>query len=594
MRRRGWLRGRAGGQDSVTEPWFRAVFEQTAIGIAVIDREGVAVSCNGALARLLARRPVDIVGHRFAEFTDPRDVARCEAIMGRVLGGEVDRCQVTKRYVRLDGTVVWGRLTATALRDRHGRIDHVIGVVEDITGRLRAEGELAHQTHHDPLTGLPNRLRLEAVLDEALCRSRIPTSDAAGARRASGAVGVIAVDVDDFDRVNDALGHVAGDTLLCQVSCRVAGVVAETDVVARLPGDELVVVRQCLASATELEQLAERIRARLLEPYALPGGRRVHLSATFGLATGDAEGATAESLLRDAEIAVHEGKARAPGAIQWFDDALRRRVLSHAEMLADLHEALDRDELHLAYQPVVRLSDGAVVAAEALLRWEHPLLGAVPPRDFLSAIEGTALLSRVTWWVLETAARQAAEWRRRSGFPVAVSVNMPAQVLLEADLVATLEHVLATAGIPASALIVELTEHALVDDGPTGRLTLDRLRELGVHLYIDDFGTGWSSLSYIKRLPVHGLKIDQCFVHGLPDDPGDASIVSAITAMARGVGLGVVAEGVETPEQLAEVRRLGVAYAQGFLLGRPGPAGALDDVWGEPVAGEVSSYAATR
>jgi diguanylate cyclase (GGDEF)-like protein/PAS domain S-box-containing protein len=559
----------------VSDSWFHAVFDQTAIGIAVIDGDGAAVSCNRALGRLLGRDPQEVIGHRFRDFTDPRDVDRCEAVTRRVLTGELDNFQVTKRYVRPDGSVVWGRLTVTGLRDHDDRVRYAIGVVEDFTARHRAERELAHQARHDPLTGLPNRFELGGALEAGLSRSR----------GRAGRVGVLVVDVDDFNNVNNALGHLAGDALLRQVASRVAEAVGDDDVVARFTGDEFVIVREGVVDPADLDVLAERVQARLSGPYALPGGRRVHLSTTVGLTIGDGGSATADSLLRDADIAVHEGKAHGPGSVRWFDDALRNRVLAEAELLADLYEALDHDELRLVYQPVVRLADGAVVAAEALLRWEHPTLGTVAPGRFLPLVEGSALLSRITWWVLRTAAAQAAAWRRASGIPVAVSVNVPAQLLLEADLVPTLEQILADAGLPAPGLVLELTEDGLVDDSQATHAILDRLTTLGVHVYIDDFGTGWSSLSYIKRLPVDGLKIDQSFVGGLPDDLGDTSIVSAVAAMASGMGLRVVAEGVETAAQLAVLEDLGIAYAQGFLLGRPTPPSDLGAaVWGRPSA----------
>jgi diguanylate cyclase (GGDEF)-like protein len=443
----------------------------------------------------------------------------------------------------------------------------VTALVEVLQRRRRYASalELAHQAVHDALTGLPNRIQVADRLEQALARASATDFE----------VAVLFIDLDRFKLINDGRGHAAGDELLVAVAARLRGVVRAGDVVARFGGDEFVVVCEDQTAAFEAALVAGRILDALREPVVVDG-QEIFLSASIGIAMADGS-ASPESLLRDADAAMYRAKEKGRARSEFFDATMRTEALDHLETQSALHRALERDELRVFYQPVIDLSTGDVAGVEALVRWEHPQHGLVPPVAFIPLAEETGLIVPIGAWVLDQATAQAARWRERSwGRSLTVNVNLSARQLRQPDLIPTIMASLLESGTDPSWLCLELTETTFMEDARSHREVLEGIQGLGVGLAIDDFGTGYSSLTYLKRLPVSVLKIDQAFVRGLGRDAADTAIVKSVIDLAHALGLVVVAEGVEDGDQVAHLRKLGCDQAQGYFFARPQPAEELE------------------
>jgi diguanylate cyclase len=438
-----------------------------------------------------------------------------------------------------------------------------------------SEERLAHQATHDALTGLPNRVLLGERLQQLL------------ASPGSGGTAVLFLDLDGFKYVNDTWGHSLGDDLLVAVGRRLREVTREHELVARVGGDEFVLALRSTDPDTELVAIAERLLRQFQDPYQLAIGE-VFVGASIGITHSRLvpDGATNEELIRDADVAMYQAKAAGRGRWAVFEPVMRQLVTARLQTERDLRRALDRGELRVHYQPLVDVTTERVIGFEALVRWQHPERGLVPPMDFIPVIEDTDLILPVGALVLRTAAQQVAAWRAESASDLYMSVNVAARQLRDPDFVDLVRGVLREAGLPGGALSLEITETALVQDLESTADRLGALRALGVGLSVDDFGTGYSSLRYLKRLPVNQLKIDRAFIDGLGSDRDDEVIVEAVLAMGHALGLSVVAEGVETVLQLDRLRALGCDIAQGFLYGRPAPAA---DVGPLPEGSKVSA-----
>jgi diguanylate cyclase (GGDEF)-like protein len=446
----------------------------------------------------------------------------------------------------------------------------------EVLQRRRREAqalEMAHQALHDALTGLPNRLLVAERLEQALERSA----------RTGSEVAVLFVDLDHFKVINDSRGHAAGDELLVIVAERLRRVVRADEVVARFGGDEFVVVCEDHNAAFVASALAERVTEALREP-AVVNGEEVFLSASVGIATSDGAGSP-ESLLRDADAAMYRAKQQGRNRCEFFDATMRTEATERLEIQSALHRAIERAELRVFYQPVVDLDSGAVRGLEALVRWQQPH-GLVSPASFIPLAEETGLIVPIGAWVLDQATAQLAAWRQQSwGRTLTINVNMSARQLRQPDLIPALMSSLLASGIEPGALCLELTETTFMEDAGSHRETLAGIKGLGLGLAIDDFGTGYSSLTYLKRFPVSVLKIDQAFVRGLGEDAADTAIVKSVIDLAHALGLVVVAEGVETGQQVAHLRELGCDLAQGYFFARPQPAediGRLLETWDVP------------
>jgi diguanylate cyclase (GGDEF)-like protein len=424
-----------------------------------------------------------------------------------------------------------------------------------------SEERLRHQATHDPLTGLANR---------ALFRERLAHADAS-AERAT--VAVLYADLDDFKTVNDSLGHEAGDRLLGLVADRLLTATRGCDTVARLGGDEFAVLLRGVRDRREASVVADRVTRALAAPFRL-GGTEVRCGASIGIALGtDAE--ASPDLLRFADLAMYSAKHAGKHRAALFAPTMYTAALQRAALEQDLGAALERGELHVHYQPVVRLDTGRVVGAEALLRWRHPERGNVSPAEFIPIAEATGLIVPIGRWVLETACAQAAAWRGAGAPGFRVAVNLSAVQVQQDGLGDVVRDALARAALPASALTLEITETVMLTDTEATLGRLHELKALGVRLAIDDFGTGYSSLAYLHRFPVDVLKIDRAFVDGLGRAGHDATLTRAIVAIGDALGLPMVAEGVERAEQVDALRALGCTLAQGFHFARPMEAAAL-------------------
>jgi len=438
--------------------------------------------------------------------------------------------------------------------------------------RARALAEVEVQRRlHDPLTGLGNRTLLLVRLDHALER----------ARRGQCSLALLYIDLDHFKRVNDTLGHNAGDDLLVRAAGALQQHARSADTIVRLGGDEFVVLCEELASAEEAVALAARLAALRLE---VPGADRGYglVTPSVGVAFSEHGGETADALLQNADLAMYRAKEMGRARSEVFGQALRDRIAVRRELEDSLRGAVGRSELRLHYQPVVTTADGRVVGVEALVRWDRPGYGLVPPAEFIPVAEESGIINEIGAWVIGHACQQASVWGSRwPARPPAMSVNVSAAQLARGNVVEAVRHALATSRLDPRLLTVEITETALIDS-PGALPVLRELRGLGVGVAIDDFGTGYSSLTHLRQLPVTAVKIDRSFVRAIGKVPEDTAIAAAIIDLAGTLGLGVVAEGVETPEQLATLRELGCGQAQGYLISMPLPAEELDPLLAVP------------
>ncbi|MCU1485578.1 MAG: morA [Actinomycetia bacterium] len=425
-----------------------------------------------------------------------------------------------------------------------------------MAARHAYEGQLTYQMLHDPLTRLPNRVLLTDRLTHAL----------ADATRTGRSVAVLFVDIDRFKLVNDSLGHTAGDEVLTSIAHRLGTTIRPGDTLARFGGDEFVVICAGVDGADEVNDLADR----LAETIAIPVetiDQILTVTASIGIAIGTAS-SRPEDLIRDADSAMYLAKDRGRARHELFDDTLRTRASDRLTLDSELRVALERGELCLAYQPKVNLGTGVVVGVEALLRWQHPALGEVPPIDFIPIAEDTGLIVPIGRFVLAEACRQLRAWREE-GIRTEVAVNVSGRQLSHPDFVDEVHAIVTDHDVDPSSICLELTESVLMIDAPRATETLRALRNLGFKLSIDDFGTGYSSLAYLQRFPVDELKIDRSFVHDMTHDPGSVTLIEAIIAMGSALGLRIVAEGIETRDQEEQLRRMGCQEAQGFLFARP-------------------------
>ena len=440
-----------------------------------------------------------------------------------------------------------------------------LGVVhlfaDDITARRAVEDQLRHDALHDMLTGLPNRHLFMERLARAVLQER---------RREGYLFAVLFLDLDRFKVVNDSLGHAVGDELLVAVAGRLKGCVRESDTVARFGGDEFAVLLDDIGAVEDALRAAERIQAVLGGSVSL-SGYEVFTSASIGIALSSTACGRPDNLLRNADMAMYRAKAAGTGRHELFDRAMHALALTRLQMETDLRKGVERDELSLHYQPIVSLRTGRIAGVEALLRWRHPERGWIPPHDFIPSAEETGLILQIGRRVVGDACRQLKRWQEASprAARLAVSVNLSVKQFAQADLVEQVRDALAESGVEAALLRLEVTESVVVDNVEAAAATLARLKALGVQVYMDDFGTGYSSLSSLHRLPIDALKVDRSFTTRIGADVGGAQMVRTVATLARNLDLAVVAEGVETAEQLAALRSLGCEYAQGFHFSHP-------------------------
>ncbi len=539
------------------------VFETTAEGIVILDAGRRIVSVNPACCDLTGYTEEEILGgdpevllHHRPHSTE--FYPRLQSTPGGQWRGEID-------YRRKNGGVFPAWESVSVVRDESGQTTHYVAAFSDISALRAAAAELHRMAHHDPLTGLPNRMLFNDRLDQALSRAARD-----GTRSA-----LLFLDLDGFKTINDTLGHAAGDVLLKTMAGRIRGALRRSDTAARLGGDEFVVIMEDIERAEAGAHLA----AKLLQVIALPvelAGNRIEVSTSVGLSLYPDDGGDRHALVRAADAAMYAAKAQGRNRYAFYTEALSVRSAERLAIEQGLRRAVKGGELSVHYQPQIGLADGAHTAVEALVRWQDPERGPIAPGRFIPIAEDSGLIEALGRFVLETACREAL------AFPASLrlAVNVSARQLTRNHFEDSVAAVLATTGFPAERLELEITESTLqaLDDN---REVLDSIRSLGVRIAIDDFGTGYSSLSVLKHLPIDRLKIDQSFVRDIPADANDVAIVEAICALGLSLGLWITAEGIETREQLAVLRRLGCHEGQGYLFSRPLPAEALSRLAGE-------------
>jgi len=543
---------------AASEQRFRSAFHDLGTGMLLADAvSGCLVEVNRELAELLGYAKDELVGRQWNELLHPGDGGP----EGNRVSGDTGPTTAERRYVHKDGSPVWVVVTTSEIDSREER-PLLLAQVQDVSESKRVEAARSFDATHDRLTGLPNRVVLVERLTAALER----------AGTSPDSVAVLFVDVDEFKLVNDGYGHTAGDQVIAALGQRLRRAVRPGDLVARFAGDEFVVLCEGIQGQGAAVGLAERLFEVIADPVVIEGSD-ILLTASIGIAFGGDGENGANALLRDADIAMFEAKARGRARYTVFDETLRSQSKQRLETIQALRRALERDELRLFYQPIMDLARDTMIGVEALIRWEHPTRGLLSPIEFMPVVEQSGLILPIGKWVLEEACRQAAQWAADPALsPIVMSVNLSARQLTDEGLVDYVAEALGDTGLHPSLLCLELTESAVMEDPEGAAEVLRQLRDLGASLAIDDFGTGYSSLSYLRRLRVDHLKIDRSFIDGLGTEGEDTQIVTAVVRLAHELKLAVVAEGVETETQLGALRALGCDTAQGYYFARPQPA----------------------
>jgi diguanylate cyclase (GGDEF)-like protein/PAS domain S-box-containing protein len=464
---------------------------------------------------------------------------------------------------------------ATFNRD-DGSVAGLIGTITDITEQRRVEEQVRHMANHDALTQLPNRSLLQDRVTQAVAK----------ARRSGEVLALFFIDLDRFKTINDSLGHPVGDRLLQAVAQRLLACTRAADTVARIGGDEFVVLLGDLDRPETARHVAKKVLAALSQPVALDG-HTLQVTPSIGIAVYPGDGEDVDTMMRNADTAMYHAKQVGRNNFQFFTQAMNDAAQQRLQLENDLRHAVERGELAVHYQPQIDLRAGGIVGFEALVRWRHPQRGMVSPAEFIPAAEEAGLINPIGEWVLGAACAQAVAWHRSGHTFLQAAVNCSARQFQDEGFVAAVDRILRESGMPAQRLELEITESVIIQRSEEVNARFQALEDMGVRISIDDFGTGYSSLSYLKRLSIHQLKIDQSFVRDIGNDPNDAAIVSAIVTIAHSLGLEVVAEGVETAEQLTFLRAVGCDSAQGYLFSKPLPAEEFERLlanWRAPAA----------
>jgi diguanylate cyclase (GGDEF)-like protein/PAS domain S-box-containing protein len=544
------------------------VFDSTREGLMVTDSAQRIVRINPAFAEITGYSAAEVLGQTPAMLRSGRHDSAFYAVMWDSINisghwqGEVwNRRKNSEIYPQL--------ISVDVIRDQTGRVCNYVAVLTDLSKLRSSQLELDFLAHHDPLTRLPNRLLLLSRLQHGIEL----------AQREGQHLALLMVDLDRFKDINDSFGHLVGDELLQLVATRLVAQVRAIDTVGRFGGDEFSVLMEDVAGAEHAARVANDIIRALSEPYDLSSGVEVRIGASVGISIYPENGLTPELMLQQADSALYQAKTEGRGRFAYFSESLTLAARARIDIEVRLRRAITQGELRVYYQPQVDIASGRIVGAEALVRWQSPTEGLIPPARFITIAEATGLIREIDDWVLRETCQQGQRWRAAGMPALTLAVNLSAHQFLQGDISQTVAQVLRDTGYPAAFLELELTESALMQREAQAIQMLDRLKALGVRLAIDDFGTGYSSLAYLKLFPLDVLKIDKRFIDDIPAHRDDMEIVTAIIAMAHALRLKVLAEGVENKEQLAYLKTQGCDQFQGYLTSRPVPAAEFEKLF---------------
>lgn len=532
------------------------VFESSAEGITITDANQTIIAVNQAFTRLTGYSEEEATGQKPSLLSSGLHDAGFHRAMWRTIR-QSGQWQGEIWGRRKDGELFATMATISKVTNERGEILNYIGIFNDITAAKESQKRMEYMASHDTLTGLPNRQLFHDRLAHAIERSE----------RGTGKLAIMFLDLDNFKIVNDTLGHHHGDLLLKEVAARVKKLLRKKDTLARLGGDEFTIVIEDTWTIA-VDTTAQRVIEALSQPIDL-AGREVFVSGSIGISVYPDDGKNISDLLKKADTAMYRAKEQGKNAYRFFEEKMNARAIERLTIETALRRALERNEFFLAYQPQVAIGLGEVTSVEALIRWRHPGLGLIYPARFIHIAEDTGLIEPIGEWVLETACRQIRQWEQAGLFPPAVAVNLSPRQFRKGNIARNMERILARTNVSPVLVGAELTESALIEDPKQTIKTMSELKEMGIHLSLDDFGTGNSSLSQLRRLPLDELKIDKSFIDEVHHNPDDAAIVSAIVTLGHNLGMIVVAEGVETIEQLNSLHTRGCDVVQGYYYSKP-------------------------
>jgi diguanylate cyclase (GGDEF)-like protein/PAS domain S-box-containing protein len=545
-----------------SEERFRSAFDYAPIGIALVADDGQWLKVNRAMTDILGYGEEEFLSTDFKSIIFPEDLGVTLVKIAEVTSGCAASSQMEHRYIHKTGRTVWASWSVSAAGESVAGSRNLIFQVQDITDKKLAEERLHHDATHDALTGLPNRSFFMRKLTAALTRAHT---------RSGYRVSLLYIDLDRFKNVNDSLGHLAGDQLLISISERLSACLRPNDMVARLGGDEFVILVEGTFEQAEVVSIAERIQEKFSVPFKLKGNE-IYSSASIGILNASEKHVTAEDMMRDADTAMYQAKRAGKARHEIFDETMHEAVKETLVLETDLRRAIENEDLTVHYQPIISLETGAIDGFEALVRWFHPDLGEIPPLRFVSLAEEIGLIDALGEGVLSRTCREFARLQSAAADQeLYLSVNLSWKQFANPSLVDRIKNILFATGFSPNRLKLEITESVFFEYQQDAIDMLSALRDMGIELNIDDFGTGYSNLSYLSSLPISSLKIDRSFVSMFDQNGTNPAIAQTIILLARNLGLGIIAEGVETAFQYEELRRLGCDAAQGYYLARPMP-----------------------
>jgi len=551
-----------------SEERFRAVFEKAAIGIARSGLDGHIHETNKKFQNIMGYSAQELASMRVEDITHPDDMEQERRMVLETIKGKREHYSSEKRFIRKDGQIVWAYLTVSLIRDTHMQPRFVIGMVEDITDRKRAEERIQYDTLHDSLTGLPNRVLFLERLDRAINKMR---------RAPNYHFAVLYLDLDDFNKINDSLGHLIGDELLLLLARRLLSILGPDDTIARLSTDEFAILLDAMPKPSHAIDATQKIFDSISGSFNV-SDHDIHISASIGVVHGNTRTDIAQEYLRDASTAMYEAKHLGKNRHIVFDPSMHEAAVFRLTLEEEMRSALRKKEFIIHYQPIIELKSGLLTGFEALARWAHPVKGMIPPDVFIRLAEETGLIVPLEDFIFETACRQVCEWRKKWGRNIDLHLNLSVRQFSNPELDKKLEQIITDTGLAPSSVQIEITEGLMLEVGPATHAMLDRLKQLGFYLCLDDFGTGYSSLSYLTRLPLNALKVDRIFVSRMTVGEENLEIIRAVRALARTFNLNLIAEGVETEEHLLMLKSLEYQHAQGYFISEPMDASASESL----------------